>query len=107
MELALASTRKLGFVTGGVKKDKTNAVKQEAWETCNSMVITWILANVSDTIKRTTQTPNGRRTKLFRFLNVLDVVNGSIRTQIIMKPQLPIADKTCNPVHKRSLKERC
>ena len=51
-EIGLASKRKLGFVTGTVKRDGTDAVKQEAWDTCNSMVISWILGSVSDSIKR-------------------------------------------------------
>lgn len=27
-------------------------IKQEAWDTCNSMVISWLLNNVSDSIKK-------------------------------------------------------
>ena len=52
MEIALASKRKLGFVTGSVKKEKSNAVKAEAWETCNSMIISWIFGSVSESIKK-------------------------------------------------------
>ncbi|KAL2931397.1 Protein translocase subunit SecA [Bienertia sinuspersici] len=52
MELSLAAKRKLGFVIGGVRKDISNVAKKEAWDTCNSMVITWILRNVSETIKK-------------------------------------------------------
>ncbi|XP_057252062.1 uncharacterized protein LOC130592033 [Beta vulgaris subsp. vulgaris] len=52
MEIALASKRKLGFVTGLEKKDANDAVKKEAWETCNSMIISWILGSVSEPIKK-------------------------------------------------------
>ncbi|XP_021723121.1 uncharacterized protein LOC110690566 [Chenopodium quinoa] len=52
MEIALAGKRKLGFVTGTLKKDHGDEVKSEAWETCNSMIISWILGSVSDSIKQ-------------------------------------------------------
>lgn len=48
LEITLASKRKLGFVTGTVKRDERDEVK----DTCNNMVISWILSNVSDSIKR-------------------------------------------------------
>ena len=51
-EIGLASKRKLGFVTGTTIKDPTDVVKQEAWDTCNSMVISWLLNNVSEPIKK-------------------------------------------------------
>ncbi|KAL2899278.1 Retrovirus-related Pol polyprotein from transposon TNT 1-94 [Bienertia sinuspersici] len=52
MEIILASKRKLGFVTGAVKKDTLDSEKADQFDTCNSMVIAWILANVSENIKR-------------------------------------------------------
>ncbi|KAL2940597.1 Retrovirus-related Pol polyprotein from transposon TNT 1-94 [Bienertia sinuspersici] len=52
LEIALASKRKLGFVTGGVKRDENDKVKQECWDTCNNMVISWILGSVSESIKK-------------------------------------------------------
>lgn len=52
LEISLASKRKLGFVTGVVKRDASNSVKQDAWDTCNSMVISWIIGSVSEPIKR-------------------------------------------------------
>lgn len=52
LEISLASKRKLGFVTGVVKRDASNSVRQDAWDTCNSMVISWIIGSVSEPIKR-------------------------------------------------------
>ena len=52
MELALASKRKIGFITGAVQRDATDPVKQEAWDTCNSIVVYWIQQNISDTIRK-------------------------------------------------------
>lgn len=49
---SLASKRKIGFVTGVVKRDANIRMKQEAWDTCNNMVISWILFNVSEPIKK-------------------------------------------------------
>lgn len=42
LEIGLASKRKLGFMTGVVKRDVSDPIKQEAWDTCNNMVISWI-----------------------------------------------------------------
>lgn len=39
LEIGLTSKRKLGFVNGDIKRDADNVVKQEAWDTCNSMII--------------------------------------------------------------------
>lgn len=44
---------KAKFITGGVKKEKDDEVKAEAWETCNSMVIiSRLLASVTELIKK-------------------------------------------------------
>ncbi|XP_010683873.1 uncharacterized protein LOC104898483 [Beta vulgaris subsp. vulgaris] len=52
MEIALAAKRKLGFVTGVVKRESRDTVKAEAWDTCNNMIISWILNSVSYSIKK-------------------------------------------------------
>lgn len=39
MEIALSSKRKLGFVDGTLVKDAADAVKKDAWDTCNNMII--------------------------------------------------------------------
>ncbi|KAL2921943.1 Retrovirus-related Pol polyprotein from transposon RE1 [Bienertia sinuspersici] len=52
MEIALASKRKLGFVTGMTVKDSTDEQKADQWETCNNMVICWITGNLSDNIRK-------------------------------------------------------
>lgn len=51
-EIGLASKRKLGFSNGTIRRDTDNTVKQEAWDTCNSMIISWILNSVSESIKK-------------------------------------------------------
>src|SRR5688572_23461705 len=52
LEIGLASKRKLGFVTGTVRRNSSNSVKQEAWDTCNNMIISLILNSVSEPIKK-------------------------------------------------------
>uniref|UniRef100_A0A803LYH2 Retrotransposon Copia-like N-terminal domain-containing protein n=1 Tax=Chenopodium quinoa TaxID=63459 RepID=A0A803LYH2_CHEQI len=52
MDIALSAKRKYGFVTGTLKKYLDDDVKSKAWDTCNSMVISWILGSVSDSIKQ-------------------------------------------------------
>ncbi|KAL2929561.1 Regulatory protein RecX [Bienertia sinuspersici] len=52
MEIALASKRKLGFVTGQVKRDREDQKKQELRDTCNNTVLSWLHASISDSIKK-------------------------------------------------------
>uniref|UniRef100_A0A803LXV2 GAG-pre-integrase domain-containing protein n=1 Tax=Chenopodium quinoa TaxID=63459 RepID=A0A803LXV2_CHEQI len=54
MEIALTSKKKIGFVLGTVIRSTyaADAVKADQWDTCNSMVISWIHACLSDTIKK-------------------------------------------------------
>ena len=51
-EICLASKRKLGFITGVVKRDGSDKVKQDHWDTCNNMIISWLLGSMTDSIKR-------------------------------------------------------
>lgn len=52
MEIILTSKRKLGFVNGTLVRDPADEVKGEQWDTCNSMVSSWILTSVSENIKK-------------------------------------------------------
>uniref|UniRef100_A0A803N939 Retrovirus-related Pol polyprotein from transposon TNT 1-94-like beta-barrel domain-containing protein n=1 Tax=Chenopodium quinoa TaxID=63459 RepID=A0A803N939_CHEQI len=54
MEIALTSKKKIGFVLGTVIRSTyaADAMKADQWDTCNSMVISWIHACLSDTIKK-------------------------------------------------------
>ena len=51
-EICLASKRKLGFITGVVKRDPSDKTKQDHRDTCNSMIISWLLGCMNDSIKR-------------------------------------------------------
>ncbi|KAL2896108.1 Gag polyprotein [Bienertia sinuspersici] len=46
MELSLGAKRKLGFVTGAVKKDESDPLKKSQWDTCNDMIISWICRSI-------------------------------------------------------------
>ncbi|XP_048502724.1 uncharacterized protein LOC125498539 [Beta vulgaris subsp. vulgaris] len=52
MEISLAAKRKLGFVTGTVVRDGEDAVKQEQWDTCDSLVISWLHGSMTEAVKR-------------------------------------------------------
>ncbi|XP_074323254.1 uncharacterized protein LOC141660189 [Apium graveolens] len=51
MEIQLSSKRKLGFVDGTEVKNLSSPTEALQWDTCNSMVTSWIHNNVSDFIK--------------------------------------------------------
>lgn len=82
MELALASKRKLGFVTGTVQRDKTDKQKQDAWDTCNNMVITWILQNVSEGIKKSVMYSNSAEVIWRQLETRFKVTSGAIKYQL-------------------------
>lgn len=52
MEIQLSSKRKLGFVTGTEVRNAAEASEAIQWDTCNSMVTSWIFNNVFDSIKK-------------------------------------------------------
>lgn len=50
MEIALSTKNKLRFVKGSFPRYLTDANKVELWDTCNIIVISWIMAYVSESI---------------------------------------------------------
>lgn len=52
MEIILTSKKKLGFVTGTVARSTEDATIGEQWDSCNNMVIAWLHANLSTSIKK-------------------------------------------------------
>ncbi|XP_048502343.1 uncharacterized protein LOC125498304 [Beta vulgaris subsp. vulgaris] len=157
MEIGLASKRKLGFVTGVVRRDEKDAVKGEAWDTCNNMIISWILGSIWMQLEKRFSLTNGSRKyklnkelyeakqqgkqvseyytmmkclweeldslntlppittvtaeitsfvealtqqqdehKLFQFLNGLDEVYGTQRSNILMMSPLPTVETACS-----------
>ncbi|GJT46623.1 retrovirus-related pol polyprotein from transposon TNT 1-94 [Tanacetum coccineum] len=52
IEIGLSTKRKLGFVKGTVVRSATDENLAELWDTCNNMVICWIIGSVSESIAR-------------------------------------------------------
>ena len=52
MEMSLATKRKPAFVQGTLIRPSDDPIKAEQWDTCNNMIIAWIMNCVSDTIGR-------------------------------------------------------
>ncbi|XP_075088257.1 uncharacterized protein LOC142170281 [Nicotiana tabacum] len=47
MRIALLRKKKLGFVTGTYKRDAYEGELLQQWETCNAIVLSWIMNNVA------------------------------------------------------------
>ncbi|GJS73677.1 retrovirus-related pol polyprotein from transposon TNT 1-94 [Tanacetum coccineum] len=52
LEIGLSAKRKLGFVKGTVVRSATDENLAELWDTCNNMVICWIMGSVSESTAR-------------------------------------------------------
>lgn len=52
MEIQLSSKRKIGFVDGSEKRSTSENTEAIQWDTCNSMVLSWIHNNISDSMKK-------------------------------------------------------
>lgn len=55
LENAIRAKRKIGFINGGLKcpDEKENPVETELWKMANSMIVGWIRASISPTIRST------------------------------------------------------
>lgn len=52
MEINLSTKRELGFVKGTTSKPIDDQVQLDQWETCNNMVIAWMVNSVSESIAK-------------------------------------------------------
>ncbi|XP_071726140.1 uncharacterized protein [Rutidosis leptorrhynchoides] len=52
IEIALSTKRKTGFITGTVVRPVDDEARAEQWDTCNNMVISWVMSSVSDQIAK-------------------------------------------------------
>jgi hypothetical protein len=50
VEIALSTKRKLGFIRGTVPRSVDDASLQEQWDTCNNLVISWLMNSVSESM---------------------------------------------------------
>ena len=51
MEIGLSTKRKLGFIRGTVPRS-SDPILSEQWETCNNIVISWLMASVFQSIAK-------------------------------------------------------
>ncbi|PWA36367.1 peptidase family M48 family protein [Artemisia annua] len=52
VEIALSTKRKLGFIRGTVPRSLDDVNLQEQWDTCNNLVISWLMNSVSESIAK-------------------------------------------------------
>ena len=82
MEISLAAKRKLGFVTGIIKRESEDTQKADQWDTCNNMVIAWLHGSVSEHIKKTILYLN-TAVEVWKHLEAMyNVTNGSRKYKI-------------------------
>ena len=77
MEIQLSSKRKLGFVLGTELRSVTDATDAIQWDTCNTMVISWLHNNISESIKKSILFVNSA-SEIWKLLHSrFQVANGS------------------------------
>ncbi|KAL2901573.1 Retrovirus-related Pol polyprotein from transposon TNT 1-94 [Bienertia sinuspersici] len=81
-EISLALKRKLGFVTAVVTKETGDKVKSKLWDTCNNLVISWILATLSDPIKKSIMLMSNARSIWKHLEQRFMMTNGSRKYQL-------------------------
>ncbi|PWA90678.1 hypothetical protein CTI12_AA098680 [Artemisia annua] len=52
IEIGLSTKGKLGFVRGTIARSTTDANLVELWDTCNNMVICWLIGSVNESIAK-------------------------------------------------------
>ncbi|PWA38047.1 hypothetical protein CTI12_AA574650 [Artemisia annua] len=52
IEIGVSTKRKLGFIRGTVPRSTTDPNLAELWDTCNNMVVCWLIGSVNESIAR-------------------------------------------------------
>nr|GEY07151.1 hypothetical protein [Tanacetum cinerariifolium] len=100
IEIGLSTKRKLGFIKGTIIRSTTDKNLAKLWDTCNNMVIWWIMGYVSESIARPIMFV-GTASEIWKhlekkFLNRLEEHFSHQRSQILMIDPLPIVETTCS-----------
>ncbi|KAL2945025.1 Retrovirus-related Pol polyprotein from transposon RE1 [Bienertia sinuspersici] len=110
MELSLAAKRKLGFVTGELRRMKVNETKQQGrsiseyytdlkvlWEELEALNIMPPLTEMNPEITAYVHAQNHQEEqKLFQFLSGLDESYSHQRSQVLLMVKLPKVEEACN-----------
>ncbi|XP_071728167.1 uncharacterized protein [Rutidosis leptorrhynchoides] len=101
LEIALSTKRKLGFVIGTVARPADDANRAELWDTCNNMVIIWIMSSVTESIAKSIMFVNTASEIWKQLEKRFALSNGSrnaIRTQMLLMNPLPSVEIACSMV---------
>ncbi|XP_070022431.1 uncharacterized protein LOC142176997 [Nicotiana tabacum] len=89
MRIVLLGKRKLGFVTGTCKKESYKTTDlQEQWETCNAIILSWIMNNMCEELLGGIVYASYAHLVWEDLLERFDKVNRA-RRQILMKTTAP------------------
>ncbi|XP_074310421.1 uncharacterized protein LOC141646422 [Silene latifolia] len=82
IEINICTKRKLGMLTSLVKKPTNNPLREAAWETCNSLLISWIPHNVEPQIKRSVMYSKTAKDMWDYLQRQFSVSNGAIKFRL-------------------------
>ncbi|GKA22323.1 cysteine-rich receptor-like protein kinase 8 [Tanacetum coccineum] len=95
IEIGLSTKRKLGFLKGIVVRSHTDVNLAKLWDTCNNMMISWIMGFVSESVARSIMFI-GTITKIWQQLEMRFSVSDGSRKYRLNKDTYEITQSGCS-----------